>query len=77
MKKSSAHVLSETQAAYTVSSGVELEFPDWRGHRASRSKLTKEQMRRYCEAILPLAKSKPGYAEMRRRAACSVEFNLD
>jgi hypothetical protein len=77
MKESSVHVLNERHAPYTVSSGIDLEFPDWRGHRTSTSKLSKEQMRRYCEAVLPLVKSKPGYHDMRRRTACSVEFSLD
>ena len=78
-KMQSRKDLASTKArtAHAASSGLDVDFPDWGGHQASRSKIRKEEMLRYCESVLPFAKSKPDCREMRRRSACSVEFSLD
>ncbi|MEO8427378.1 MAG: hypothetical protein ABI651_09730 [Verrucomicrobiota bacterium] len=78
MKESSESALNEVSAAYraSIDSGLDLEFPDWNGQRVRPSTVTIDQMLRYCEAMMPLVKSKPGHAEARLKSKCDVEFSL-
>ena len=78
MKESSESALNEVSASYqaSIDSGLDLEFPDWNGQRNRPSTLTIEQMLRYCEAMMPLVKSRPGRAEVRLKSKCDVEFIL-
>jgi hypothetical protein len=78
MKESSESALNEVSAPYrtSIDSGLDLEFPDWNGQRNRPGTLTIDQMLRYCEAMMPLVKSKPGRAEARLKSKCDVEFIL-
>jgi hypothetical protein len=56
---------------------MDLDFPDWSGHRpAPYWKETVEQMHLRSEALLPLIKSRPGYAEERLANKIDVPFSL-
>jgi hypothetical protein len=78
MKESSESALNEASGPYRASIdwGLDLEFPDWNGQRDRTSTLTIDQMLRYCEAMIPLVKSKLGRAEARLKSKCDVEFIL-
>ena len=56
---------------------LDLQFPDWSGHKPARYwKETMEQMHFRSQALLPLIKSRPGYAEERLANKIDVPFSL-
>ncbi|MFA6562200.1 MAG: hypothetical protein WCV00_09875 [Verrucomicrobiia bacterium] len=78
MSKSSKHVVRETAALYQTRSkpALDLEFPDWSGHVERPSKMSADEMLRYCESLLPLMRKHPGRRKLRSLTRCDVEFRL-
>ncbi|MBM3887883.1 MAG: hypothetical protein FJ388_02025 [Verrucomicrobia bacterium] len=78
MSKSSKHVVRETAVIYPARSGsdLDLEFPDWSGHIERPSKMSPDEMLRYCESVLPLVRKHPGHRRLRLMNRCYVEFHL-
>lgn len=63
-------------AAISERSGVDLEFPDWRGMQPAPATLSMEELLRYCETTFPHLRSFPGWQERRLAGRCRVEFTL-
>jgi len=54
----------------------DLELPDWSGHIERPSKMSADEMLRYCESLLPLMRKHPGRQKLRSLSRCNVEFRL-
>jgi hypothetical protein len=78
MSKSSKHVIRETATVYQASSAsdLDLELPDWNGHIERPSKMSPDEMHRYCESLLPLVRRHPGHRKLRLMNRCYAEFRL-
>jgi len=69
---------NETPKAASPNQALDFDFdlPDWNGQQERASKLSPDELLRYCEAMLPVVQSKPGYQERRIKERCTVEFEL-